>query len=134
MRYYLNVVTNMGLIRDPDGEEFLDCEAAKIEAEQSARAVIANELDAGRTPSPDWCIEIANARGVVLDQVTFGEMLDTGPLVPIQMAAAELIQEVGATAMGARGIGLEVRENLAKARMELRTLSRLIRGIGNPYS
>jgi hypothetical protein len=84
------------------------------------------------TPSQDWRVEIAKARCVVRDQVTFGEILDTGRSVPTQMAA-ELIEEAGAVAMGARGIGLKFRENLARARVELRTLSRLIRGIGNPY-
>jgi hypothetical protein len=136
MRYYLNVLTNMGLIRDPDGGEFEDVVAARVEAQQSAREVMANELGAGRIPSADWRVEIANARGVVLDQVTFGEILNTAPSVPIPMAVreADLMTEAGAAVMEVRAIRLELRENLARARLELRTLSRLTRAIGNPYS
>jgi Domain of unknown function (DUF6894) len=48
MRYYLNIVTEQGLLKDPDGEEFPDIYAALLEAEQSARALMASELTAGR--------------------------------------------------------------------------------------
>jgi hypothetical protein len=42
-RCYFNIFTEKGLLKAPDDE--LDCEAAKIEAEQGARGVSANELN-----------------------------------------------------------------------------------------
>src|SRR5262245_53559787 len=43
MRYYLNVVRDKVLLKDPDGGDFPDIYAALLEAEQSARALMANE-------------------------------------------------------------------------------------------
>ena len=135
MRYHLNIVTAKGILQDLDGEEFPDIYAAMVEAEQSARALMASELAAGRKLLPDWAIQIANGRGVVLDHITFGELLRRdGSPVSAQMAAraSEIIkgartsvEEARASVPESRKLRREVREGLDKTHAELRTLFRL---------
>ena len=135
MRYYLNILTEKGILKDLDGEEFTDIYAAMVEAEQSARALMASELAAGRRLLPDWGIQIANSRGVVFDQVTFGELLRRdGSPVPAHMAAraSEIVKRARASDEGARAsvhelrrLRREVRQRLDKTHAELRTLLRL---------
>lgn len=133
MRYYLNIVTGKGLIQDPDGEEFPHIWAALLEAEQVGRALMAIELEAGRTLPASWGIEIADACGVVLDEVSFGEILGlTSRPLPAQIAAGvtELLQKSRAAVIEARGIKLEILDGAARVRVELRNLSRLVGAIG----
>jgi hypothetical protein len=135
MRYHFNIVTEKGVLKDLDGEEFPHIYAAMLEAEQTARALMATELAAGRKLLPDWGIQIANGRGVVFDQVTFGELLHRdGAPTPAQMAAraSEIITRTRASVEGARAsvhesqkLGREVRDGLDKTHAELRTLFRL---------
>lgn len=129
MRYYLNVVTDNGLIKDPDGEEFPHIYAAMAEAEESARAVIVGELEAGRKLLPAWGVQIANSRGVVIDEVSFGAVLH-GSGTPDRMAARAPagIKEAHATGQESQRLGREVRESLAKTRAELRTLFSSVNG------
>jgi len=134
MRYFLNVVTENGLIRDPDGEEFSDIESAVVEAEQIARTLMATELAAGRELPLSWDVQIANARAVVLKQVNFDEILgfQRRPQ-PIEspVRAAELLRNVRVEVIRARAIKLELRENLARARAELKSLLDLARAFEN---
>lgn len=129
MRYYLHIATDREMIVDPDGEEFPDLDSARLEAEQSARAVMASELQAGRSLSAGWSVQIANARGVVLSSLSFRDMLgNVGPPVPDDMLArANTIMEQAREAVViARGIRQEIRDSREKAHAELRTLSRLV--------
>jgi hypothetical protein len=126
MRYYLNVVTDNGLIKDLDGEEFPHIYAAIAEAEQSARAVMVGELEAGRKLLPAWSVQIANSRGVVIDEVSFGEVLHgSGSPDRIVARAPAVFKEARATMQKSQKLGREVRDSLAKTRAELRTLFQL---------
>ena len=135
MRYYLNIVADKGLLKDPEGEEFPDIYAAMVEAEHSARAFMASELTAGRKLLPDWGIQISDGRGVVFDQVTFDELLcrNESPTAA-QMAAQApasirrartLLKRARAPAHESQKLRREIRESLANTRAELRTLFRL---------
>src|SRR5689334_866717 len=129
MRYYLHILTDKGLISDPDGEEFPDIDAARVEAEHSARALMASELAAGRSLSPSWCIQIANARGVVITNLRFDDIIHrAGPPVPDNMLAKvpELISDARAAVLESRGIREEMRKTRQRTHAELRTLSRLV--------
>ena len=44
---FIHILTDDERIRDPDGQECADLEAAKAEARQSARALMAEKLQAG---------------------------------------------------------------------------------------
>lgn len=84
---------------------------------------------------PDCGIQIADGRGVVLDQVTFGKFLGrNGPPVSTQLAARapEIINRARASVEQARTsidesqkLRREVRKTLDKSHAELRTLFRV---------
>jgi hypothetical protein len=134
MRYFLNVVTENGLIQDPDGEEFPDLAAAMLEAEQVARALMASELAAGRKLPANWGVQVSNGRAVVLKEINFSQILGSErPAQPIELPvrAPELVTEARAAVLQARGIRLELRENLARARTELQNLLNLARALEN---
>jgi hypothetical protein len=90
---------------------------------------MASELAAGRSLSPSWCIQIANARGVVITNLRFGDIIHrTGPPVPDNMLAKvpELISDARAAVLESRGIREEMRKTRQRTHAELRTLSRLV--------
>ena len=129
MRYYLHIATDREMIVDPDGEEFPDLDSATLEAEQSARDVMASELQAGRSLSGGWSVQIANARGVVLSSLSFRDMLGhVGPPVSDEiLARANTAMEEAREAVSiARGMRQEIRDTREKVHAELRTLSRLV--------
>ena len=71
MRYYLHMVTDAELIRDPEGAEFPDLEAAVTEAVQSGRDLIAEELRQGRPVPLNWRLLISTADDTVLRSMPF---------------------------------------------------------------
>ena len=66
MRYHFHIRDAEGLIPDEEGSELASLEAARAEARASAQDLVANDLRGGRT-TPQRRIEIADARGTVLD-------------------------------------------------------------------
>jgi hypothetical protein len=98
---------------------------------------MAGELAAGRSLSPSWCIQIANARGVVLANLTFGDIMHSnGPAVPDNMLAQvpELIREAQAAIQEGRGIREEMRKTRQQTHLEMRTLSRLVTALSKQPS
>lgn len=129
MRYYLHIATDREMIMDPEGEEFPDLDSARVEAEQSARAVMATELEAGRSLATEWTVQIANARGVVLSSLSFRDILGgRGPSVPDEILARAniVMQEARAAVISARQMRKEIRATREQAHAELRTLSRFV--------
>jgi hypothetical protein len=68
MRYHFHIRDTEGLIPDEEGSELANLDAARAEARASAHDLVANDLRSGRT-TPERQIEIADARGAVLDFV-----------------------------------------------------------------
>jgi hypothetical protein len=68
MRYHFNIRDAAGLIRDEEGDDFANLEAARAEARASVQDLVADDLRCG-SPVPERHIEIADERGVVLDNV-----------------------------------------------------------------
>jgi hypothetical protein len=64
-RYYFNVVTSTETIEDPEGTELPSIEAARVEAIEDARQLMASAMLSGRNISTR-CIEITNDYGLVL--------------------------------------------------------------------
>ena len=71
MRYYFHVVTDARFIRDPDGGEFAGLDEAEAEATQSARDLMAAELNRGRPIPSGWRILIAAEDDAVLKSLSF---------------------------------------------------------------
>lgn len=66
---------NDGLLEDPDGSEVADLDAAVNEAKLGARSLMAEDIRLGRAVRP-ISIEISETDGLVLQIVTFREILD----------------------------------------------------------
>jgi hypothetical protein len=90
MRYYLHTVTDAELIRDPEGAEFADLEAAATEAVQSGRDLIAEELRQGRSVPLNWRVLISTADDTVLRSIPFAAVAH-GPNHP---STAPLLRSV----------------------------------------
>jgi hypothetical protein len=69
MRYHFNIRDVAGLIRDEEGGDFANLEAARAEAHASVQDLVTDDLRCGR-PAPERHIEIADERCVVLDSVS----------------------------------------------------------------
>lgn len=77
-RFHLNVF-NDDVSLDPDGIDRPDLKAAKHEAVRGARALIADDVIAGRPVHQSHRVEITDQNGNVLDIVRFGDMVELQP-------------------------------------------------------
>src|SRR5262249_59962164 len=75
MRCCIHIVTDSERIVDPDGEEFADIEAARLDACQSARDLMAGELVGGRPVPLGWQAQIASIDGTGLLTVPVSSLL-----------------------------------------------------------
>src|SRR5262245_66037084 len=75
MHYFLHIVTDNERIVDPDGAEFLSLEAARLEASQSARDLMASELIAGRTVPFGWRVQIADKDETIVLTIPFATLV-----------------------------------------------------------
>lgn len=73
-RYYFNIRSAGGMIHDPDGSDLPDLTAARLEAEQSARDLLASLLRDGGVIDGQ-VFEITDEDGEVLDEVPFRSVL-----------------------------------------------------------
>jgi hypothetical protein len=131
MRYYFHILTDRQRLRDPDGEEFPTLEAAREEATQSARDLIAEELRHGRTAPSRWRIQIAHKDDTIVDTLPFAALLMGGgdyaqPPVT-KMIDPEFISSTKATFAYARTANAEIRNRLIELRDNLQTLAQLNR-------
>lgn len=77
-RYYFHIRSDDGLILDPDGTELVDLDAARAEAEQSARDLLANLLKDGKELDGQ-VFEISDHTGNVLERLPFRKVLRLPP-------------------------------------------------------
>jgi hypothetical protein len=68
MRFHLNLRDDAEVIADTEGDEFVDLDAARIEARASVRELAIEDMRNGM-PFHGWRVEIANDRGTVLDSI-----------------------------------------------------------------
>lgn len=73
-RFFFHIRDGAKLIEDPDGSDLPDLAAAREEASQSARAILAEKLKAGEVLDGQR-FEITNAEGVVLVILPFKDIL-----------------------------------------------------------
>ncbi len=75
-RYYFNVRDMTGLIRDTEGTELADLEAAREEAQSSARESMAESLKDGRTLNHRR-FEVADKSGATVPLFPFSDAMKT---------------------------------------------------------
>ena len=75
MRYFIHILTDSERIADPEGAEFSSLDAARLEATQSARDLMAGELMAGRTVPLGWRVQIADKYETILLTVPFATLV-----------------------------------------------------------
>jgi hypothetical protein len=125
---FIHILTDDERIIDPDGQECATIEAARAEARQSARDLMAQELQAGRPPPIGWHVQIADARGAVLDTISFGALAfgNDPAIAPVySLATRQLIEQVRYTIHKGRERRTGIRQTIAEAHQNLRTLARL---------
>ncbi|RTL64633.1 MAG: hypothetical protein EKK41_21100 [Hyphomicrobiales bacterium] len=74
MRKFLNVVTDRGVIQDPEGEVFGTFSDAILAAEDTARELMANALKSRRLLQLRWRIEIADENGRIEATISFASV------------------------------------------------------------
>ena len=132
MRYYFHILTDRERLRDHDGEHFSSLEAAREEATQSARELIADELRRGRAAPSRWRIQIAQSDDTIVDTVRFAPLLMGDGDYPrrprvTQKIDPEFIAHAKATFAYARTTNAEIRNHLIELRDNLQTLAQLNR-------
>jgi hypothetical protein len=140
MRYFIHIITDKERLVDPDGGEFAGLEAARAEASQSARDLMAEELRCGRPVPFTWKAQVADGDGNVLltlpfarlvfSEVIAGQFSRTArPTSP--EAHLALIERAKATFARARTTNAEIKDGLAELRNQLRRLAQYSSGLGN---
>jgi hypothetical protein len=76
--YHLHIRRTSTRLPDEDGAEYPSLEAAREDAVQSARELLATHIRNGRLPI-DWSIEITDEEGVVVLTVPFRKAVDYPP-------------------------------------------------------
>jgi len=82
MRCFIHTVTDTEFIRDREGEDFADWQAAAQEAAQVARDLMAEELRKGRPLPARWKILLALADDTVLMSLSFSELIPAAEPLP----------------------------------------------------
>lgn len=76
-RYFLHVRNGSDLLQDPDGQEFDDLAAARQEATEAARILMAECLRSGQPLGLGKEMAIADENGVVVATVPFKDAIPT---------------------------------------------------------
>lgn len=87
-RYFFHYRTDQELIRDPDGSEHANLEAAEQNAAEIGRAIIDRVAGEGGEMDLPRSIEITDASGRELLYVVFwaGPKIGSGPATPVEPA------------------------------------------------
>jgi len=139
MRYYFHIVTDRERIRDPDGEEFSSLDAAREEATQSARDLIAEKLRCGQAVPSRWHIQIALEDETIVETVRFTSLLlghEVPPRPRLQASGRshrELIARAQAVFIRAQNTTAEIRSNLTELRASLERLGQFNKAFTKHY-
>ena len=130
MRCYIHILTDNERIVDPDGEEFADLEAARAEASQSARDLMAEELMAGRPVPFGWRAQVADSEGAILLTISFAGLVfgSEQPLAGFAFPPvrnAELVARVREARMSVRTNHGEIKSGIKELWSNLHTLAKM---------
>ena len=132
MQYFIHIVTDQERLVDPEGGNFTDLAAAREEASQSARDLMAEELRCGRPLPLGWRAQVADGEGKILLTLSFARLVFSelvaaqlsridGPTTP--EAHLALIERAKATFTRARSTNAEIRDGLNELRRQVRRLA-----------
>ncbi len=76
-RFFFNVRLDTKSIRDEDGQDFADPEAARVEAIEGARDILADAVRTGRAASLDIQIEVIDESGATVLIMPVGRVTGT---------------------------------------------------------
>lgn len=132
MHYFIHIVTDVERIVDPDGQDFLDLDAARLDAIQGARDLMAGELVAGRPVPLGWRMHVSDAEDSVLLTLPFAALLfgeghpslDAAWTFP-RVSTPELMARAEVTNRRARQVNKDIHHGLETLWSGLRTLSQL---------
>lgn len=137
VHYFINIVTDTERIVDPDGQDFADLEAARVEAVQCARDLMAGELAAGRPVPLGWRMHVSDAGDSVLLAIPFAALLFGEGYTPLDAAwkfrrvsTPELRMRAEAINRRARQVNGDIHSGLETLWSGLRTLSQLNADLG----
>jgi hypothetical protein len=138
MRYFIHILTASERIGDPEGAEFSSLDAARLEATQSARDLMAGELMAGRTVPLGWRVQIADEYETIFLTIPFATLVfadgDAYTYAPVPHVAAvtepNAIELTKATILSAQKSRTEIREGLDQLWAQLRTLAKMNAELG----
>jgi hypothetical protein len=134
MHYFIHVVTDQERIIDPEGAAFPDLHAAKEEAAQSARDLMAEELRCGRPMPVGWRVQIADTSGTIVHAIPFMTLLFGNNAefqrkeLGLDMA---LVERAKATFARVRRNHSEINDGLNRLKGQLRTLSEFNVALGD---
>ena len=77
-RYFLHIIRRSDVIKDLEGSELPDLEAARREAVAGARAILSEEVRGGTLSLDEW-IDITDASGNQLLSVPFSSTITIDP-------------------------------------------------------
>jgi Domain of unknown function (DUF6894) len=138
MRYFIHILTDSARIVDPEGSEFSSLEAARLEATQSARDLMAGELMAGRIVPLAWRLQISDKYETIFLTIPFSTLVFAdghpytyapGPHVA-GVGEPDAIELIKATILSAQKSRTEIREGLDQLWAQLRTLAKMNTELG----
>ena len=136
MHLFIHIITDSERIRDPDGEEFADLEAARAEASQSARDLMAGELMAGRPVPFGWRAQLADDEGSVLLTIPFAGLVFGSDDPSFSLHSFRPVVDQGLTERTraliahTRRHNNDIKHNIAELRSHLRTLAGTNKALG----
>jgi hypothetical protein len=135
MHYFLHIVTDTERIIDPEGQAFAGLAAAREEAGQNARDLMAEELRCGRPVPWGWRVQIADQSGTVVHVIRFASLLFEGhksmrPGMEGLVHEATLIARAKAIFARVRKSQSELNVSLTQLKAQLRTLAEFNAAIG----
>jgi len=133
MHYFIHIMTDSERIQDPEGQEFADLEAARAEASQSARDLMAGELTAGRPVPFGWQAQIADRDGAVVMTIAFAALVfgDDHPRQFRAVTEGNAVERAKAITAKAMRINRELGHGLGQLWSQVRTLARINASLGS---
>lgn len=133
MLYFLHILTSGERLTDHHGGEYRDLAAARADAEQDARAIIAGELLAGRRPPLDWTVQIEDSNGSVAATIRFTDIIGlAGVPVPRTPDHPDLLARAREIARQAREAQNHVSRSLILLRDQIGRLTATVRALDYP--
>ena len=130
MLFYFDAVLGLDRLRDLDGEELIDGEAALAEGRKISVEIVIEELRNGHRVGADWRIEVFDSERTLVGSVLFYEvlfepsgddhtarmmrrhLLGKGPQLQAYLRSQQTLRESQAIVANVRAVFREVKQSL----------------------